>query len=139
VPILVHIPSYHGREAFILDCDAKVLAWLSDNFDKIAGSRPGQHAGFVLDEAAVSSPQRVRIRMTLAGDHGQSRILRERDQLSWWVSREDAKTFGELVRGLQSCEAPAHQYLETDDPDTPVLVLSKGEYDATVLMSMSQN
>lgn len=135
--LLVHVPSYNGREALILECDSRALEWIQESFEKMVRDTPERSAGFTIGhEGPIQSDQSMRIRIEKVAKSGPCRIIREGNQFTWRMSHDDIKRFAELAHGLQSSELPAHQYLETDDPTAPVLVLSKGEYDAETLISM---
>ena len=136
--MLVHIPSYNDREAFILNCDDRLLGSLTHESERMARSAAGQQAKFVIGgQGIVSSPPGARIFIVMT-DLDQSVITRHQYELNWQVSRNDAIRFGMLARVLHACKFPAHQYLETNDPDAPLLMLSKDEYDRDSLMAMSK-
>ena len=135
--LLVHVPSYNGREALILDCDPRTLEWLSESFKKMVRDTSGQSAAFIIgDEVPMQSEQNIRICIEKSANSGGSKIVREENQFTWRMSHDDIMRCAELVDGLHSSQVPAHQYLETDDPTAPVLVLSKGKCDAETLISM---
>lgn len=138
MPLLIYIPSYEGQEAFVLDTDSAVLEWLSENFGRLARSEPEQRAGFTIEGGSlIRSPQCISIHVTVTPFPGPSHITREGTKSTWFLSRDTAERFRELVCGLRGSKVPAHQYLEIDDPNAPMLVLSRGEYDSETLTAMS--
>jgi hypothetical protein len=130
--LLVHTLSYQGREALILTCDNGTLDWLSNNLATLSRRE------FVMGNGKpVRSEQGVEIRFKPIEDPAQSHVVQEGGRFTWYVSREVAGRLGDLVRGLAVSQTAGHQYLEDDDPRSPILVVSKGEYEEDTLRSMS--
>jgi hypothetical protein len=136
--LLVHSASYQGREALILACDDGILDWLGNNLATL--SRPGRASrkAFVMGNGKqVRSEQGVEIRFKPIEDPATSHVVQEGGRFTWYVSREVAGRLRDLVRDLAMSQTPGHQYLEDDDPWSPMLVLSKGEYEEDTLRLMS--
>ena len=136
--LLVHTASYQGREALILACDDAILDWLGNSLALL--SRPGRASRpeFVMGNGRqVRSEQGVEIRFEPIEDPAPSCVVQEGGRFTWYVSREVAGRLWDLVRGLAMSRTPGHQYLEADDPRSPVLVLSKGDTEEATLRLMS--
>jgi len=131
--ILVHIQSYQDREALVLACDDSALEWLCRKFGLLVQSDSGNPPDFVLGDRCE---QGIAISVKLTDGSTPSRIIHQGDRFIFYLSRDDAQRFQGLVKGLKACRIPSHQYLESDDPLSPVLILSKGEYDDGTLRSM---
>ena len=60
--LLIHVPSYHGRESLILGCDDDALKWLCGGFAALALEDVAQ-AGFAIgDGRPIKSDHGVEIR-----------------------------------------------------------------------------
>ena len=138
--LLVHTASFKGREALVLACDNGVLDWLSDRFTVLSAPGPSSRRGFVIGNGKpIRSEQGVEIRFKAIEDPAPTLIVQQDGHFVWYISREVAARFQDLVRGLAMSHRPGHQYLEADDPQSPMLVLTKGEYDEDTLRSMSKD
>jgi hypothetical protein len=54
-------------------------------------------------------------------------------QFAWYISPMDAKKFARLIEEVASSEKPAHAYLDTSGHTGFEIIVSKGEYEASVL------
>jgi hypothetical protein len=134
---LVHAPSYHGQDALLLVCDETLLEWLHRRFDMLERSDPASQPAFSIGQGEnVESENGVQIRFVLSREPATSRITRVDQHFTWRISPDIAAKFRELVRGLEACNVPCHQYLDSGDPSSPILVLSKGEYGDAALQRM---
>jgi len=98
----------------------------------LAQSDPGRQPGFTMgDGQHIRSEHCLRISVELSDPaSAPSRVTRQGEDFTCCISRDIARRFQELVRGLKISSNPGRQYLlEDDDPHSPVRVLSRGEYD----------
>lgn len=137
--LLIHTSSYQGREALVLACDNRTLEWLDQSFGALAQNDTEGQSGFVVgNQRRIRSRQGVAIYFKPTEVSSASRITGDNGHFTWYVSGDLARRFQGLVRGLKASTNPGHQYLEGDDPRSPMLVLSKGEYEENALMAMGE-
>jgi hypothetical protein len=141
MPLLIHTSSYQGREALVLACDDDILQWLETQFGSLAQKVSQDHTGFIVGNGPqhIVSVDGMKIQFKPVETPSMSHIVSDGAHFTWLISGDIARKFQELVRGLRVSSIPAHQYLEGDDPFLPVLVLSKGEYEESTLMSMGRS
>ena len=123
----------NGQPSFLLNCDDAALRWLADAFRGIARRR-----GFTLgDGRPVGSDGVCLIRVTPCSQGQSAAINRLSDRgFAWGLPVADARRCADLIGAMAAFKGPCHHYLEADDPNLPVILVSRGEYDTDTLRRM---
>lgn len=129
---LTYQPSFKGNETILLLCDNQTIAWLIQQFE--------QFDGFVLgDGKPVGSDGRC---IVIAEPHGEvtcSRIAQERtNYFRWVISPDSANRYRSLLLAMLETDKPCHQYLDADDNISPVVMISRGEYEIEAFKTQGQ-
>ena len=72
------------------------------------------------------------LRVTIALSAEPLGLAQERETppaFRWTLSEDHARDFAEKVRGVAAAGHPCHHYLDTDQNEAAVAVVSRGEYD----------
>jgi hypothetical protein len=124
-----------GEPTFILTCDDSALRWLANSLREL-----GERRQFTLgDGRPVSSDGQCVIEVVSAPRDTVAAIAQvQSGTLRWSLPLNLAYQFANLIDGMVELPGPCHQYLETAEPNVPVVIVSKGEYDAAKLRQMRE-
>jgi hypothetical protein len=131
--LLVCRTGVYGRGSFVISCDRKTLRWLASSFEaigrgktfRLGDGRPLGSDGQCLITVAPAS-RRQSAAMTRLTDHS----------FQWKLHVDEARRCANLITAMAAFPGPCHHYLDADDPDLPVVLVSRGEYDANALRRM---
>ena len=96
-----------------------------------ASTRP-----ITLEELAFMRPSRntkITVRVSEPALGMRRAAETEPASFTWYLSRQTARHFADLIDGVATSVRPSHNYLETDCSDDIVVVVSKGEYPTDML------
>jgi hypothetical protein len=57
----------------------------------------------------------------------------------WSLPPQQAKRYADLFDGMIAATGPCHQYLDGAEPDAPVVLVSRDEYDIATLRDMARS
>lgn len=107
----------------------------------LVGNEAGLHALADLLEAktanissriqALLAPVGIELNLDLTAQ--QTRLLKTGNRIDWFIAPADGMTYAELVRAVADSNKPSHTYLDVPGDIELEVVVSKGEYDATVV------
>jgi hypothetical protein len=94
---------------------------------------------FIGDGNPVESDGRCLLVVQPDNQEGAIRLFRPApDEFRWTVSQRSAHHFQALLAGLLKSETPGHQYLDSDDLSSPVVIVSRDEYGTDKIRSWLQ-
>jgi hypothetical protein len=127
---------YYGEPAFLLSVDGNSIEWMMSRFEALASSNP-DGASFVLgDGNPIASDGRCLFTVQKADQENCTRVaIAEPGKYCWIISAKSAERFRALLSGLMKSKSAAHQYLDSDDLGSPVVIASKGEYSRKTIRS----
>jgi len=129
--LLVRTSALSENPCFVVTCGEATLRWLAQSFRSL---RRGE-AFLIGDDGPVGSDGKSVVEVALRTAHTAIVTLSE-GQFRWVVSTELARRYADLIDGVADCACACHQYLETDKPHLPLVLISKGEYDPQTLRQM---
>jgi hypothetical protein len=132
-PLLVQTSAFGGKPAFVVACNQKTLLWLAQSFRDLSNRKSftigdGLPVGSDRQCAIEVMPGSTRDRATIAPSAAGA--------FRWIVPARQARRYAGLLSGMAACASPCHQYLEADNPDVAVVIVTKGEYDLKALRTM---
>ncbi len=125
-------------DALLILADRETLDWLMSQFGRISNTPIGARASsFVIgDGHPVESDGRCLIIVELGDNADGDRLFRESENtFKWSISRHLAHHYRELLSGMLGPKA-GHQYLDAADRPSPVVIVSRDEYDADWVRGM---
>ncbi|HUO04130.1 MAG TPA: hypothetical protein VMU16_02925 [Candidatus Binataceae bacterium] len=129
---LAYLPNFSdGEDAFLLLIDDDSVRWLMGNFDRLAYTPFGSACDeFTIgDGQSIDSDEMCLLKVELLNHGIGTNIVRtSATSFRWSVARGSAHHFSELLSGMVDC-TNGHNYLNSDDRDSPVVVISRGEYE----------
>jgi hypothetical protein len=133
-----YFPSfYFGEPALLVLVDGEVISWLISHFQQLASGSSQPGFAFVLgDGNPISSYGRCVVTIVPDNQGRGTRLARAgSNDFCWTVSRSSAEHFIALLSELRKSDDPTHQYLDSDDQASPVVIISRGEYPADKVRS----
>ena len=133
-----YFPSfYFGEPALLVLIDSEAVSWLISHFEQLVSGSSQPGFAFVLgDGNPISSDGRCVVTVVPDDQRKGTRLTRTRsNDFCWTVSPSSAKHFVALLSEFRKSDNPAHQYLDSDDRASPVVIVSRGEYPADKIRS----
>jgi len=122
-----------GEGAFLIVVDGDAIRWLSYNFEKLlAQDSLAATPIFVIGNGdPIESDGRCLVSVMPDRERKGTRICQVSEtQYNWTVSEGSVHRYVGLLQGLDGGTGQAgHQYLDSDDPASPTVIVSRGEYD----------
>ena len=135
-------PSFYlGEAALLLSVDNEAIEWLMSCFGQLSAAPLGtSRPRFLIgDGNPVESDGRCLLVVQPDNQEGATRLFRTApNEFCWSVSQRSAHHFQALLGGLLKSETPGHQYLDSDDPLSPVVIVSRDEYGIDKIRSWLQ-
>jgi hypothetical protein len=131
--LLARTSALSGEPSFVVTCDDTALRWLSESFRSL-----GNRTSFTLgDGLPIGSDGNCSIEVTSGAAENRTAIAPLAVRcFRWIVPIEQARRYADLIDGMADCSGACHQYLEADQPDVPMVIVTKGEYDVETLRRM---
>jgi hypothetical protein len=121
-----------GQPSFVIACDRKILRWLAGSFRALDQRKPfrlgdgaplGSDGKWVITVRASSGQKPAGLTGLAAGS------------FQWVLPATQASRYADLITAMADFHGPCHQHLDAE-PHRPVVLVTKGEYDAATLRKM---
>lgn len=133
IPFLAHLFSFKGHdEVLLLLADHPTITSLVSQLAVFASTRiESKRPTFVIgDGNPVQSDGQCIIFVELNHQSSGSELVRQtRNTFRWSLSPGSADHYRDLLSGMLKSQVPCHQYLEPDNVQAPVVIVSLGEYE----------
>jgi hypothetical protein len=134
IPFVTHLSSFKGNdEVFLLLADQSTISWLVSRLAEFAGARAeSRNLAFVIgDGKPVESDGKCVIFVELNHQANRGNLIQEsQNTFCWSLSPSLADHYRKLLSPMVESRVPCHQYLESDNVPSPVVMVSLGEYEA---------
>ena len=128
--LIVQTSILSGGATFVVACDDPTLRWLGTSFRRLRERKP-----FTLgDGPPIASDGQCVIELVPGAP--ETCIAINPGHFRWALPTAQARRYADLIDAMADCPVPCHQYLEGQNPDLPVVIVSKGEYDLAALRKM---
>jgi hypothetical protein len=143
VPFIAYLPSFHlGEPALLLSLDDEAIKWLISKFRQLTATPPATAcSSFVAgDGNPLASDGHFLLVVHPDEPAAGTRLFRSApNEFCWKVSPASAQRYEALLRGLLNSRTPGHQYLDSDDPASPVVIVSRDEYETDWIRGWMQS
>jgi hypothetical protein len=130
--LLVRTAALGGEPSFVVACDEPNLRWLANAFRRL-----NEPESFTLgDGTPIGSDGKCAVEVVPGTQETFTATVPAANRFRWVLPQTRARRCADLIDGMADCSSPCHQYLECDQPDVPVVIVSRNEYDAAALRKM---
>jgi hypothetical protein len=121
-----------GQPSFVIACDSKILRWLAGSFRALDQGKPFRLG----DGAPLGSGGKWVITVRASSGQKPAGLTRlATESFQWILPAIQARRYAGLITAMADFHGPCHQYLDAE-PYRPVVLVTKGEYDAATLRKM---
>jgi hypothetical protein len=126
--LLVHLSNFKGiDDVLLLLADRRTLSWLVSQFTESCKTRA--HSFIIGGSIAIRSIDHVKIEVEVNDRVTSSSLIRGSESTFYWsLPLPSAEHYRSFLDEMLAKDGACHQYLESDNSDAPVVVISLREY-----------